>query len=167
MLQPSTKTNTVTETVTSTVVLSATKTITTITTTTNSYTITATQTSTSTETDTVTTSTTTLYAACATPNFADAVYGAGIGGVAADFPNVDVADADTAYECCAAALTDPFASGSVIWAWAIGGGEQSCQIGYETNSCPNPASETAEAVTGLDFTYVVGNGYCGSFTSTF
>ncbi|KAH8680503.1 hypothetical protein BX600DRAFT_428494 [Xylariales sp. PMI_506] len=163
--KPSTKVTTVTYTVTSTVVPSATKTITITSTSTDSFTATATQTITNTETDTVTTSTTTLYAACATANLADSVNGATIVGLNGNIPYVDQADADTAYDCCVAAITDPNAAGSAIWAWELPGGTGSCQIGY-TATCPNPASNAVQAVTGSAEGYVVGNGYCGAWTSS-
>ncbi|KIW32061.1 uncharacterized protein PV07_03635 [Cladophialophora immunda] len=157
---PPPTTTTVTSTVTVTSTPGATTTVISTTTTTTTSTETDVTTSTSTETDTVFSTTTTVYAACATNNFADQYDSQGIGnvipyGVGGAYAAYDTLEGVDAYQCCVGALhsTDQI----FIWAWFP---DNSCIMGGNPPGgvCSQATGETS-VVTGGDL--VVGNGPCG------
>ncbi|OAP55337.1 hypothetical protein AYL99_10310 [Fonsecaea erecta] len=153
-----TSTSTTTTTITSAPV-GVTTTTTTVTATSVS-TITDTSTSTSTSTTTTYLSTTTVYAACATNNFADEYQGEPLVEYTGGYSTVSDVTVDTAYDCCVAAIT---LGNSAIWAFIIGPGAGTCEVGQTDDSCPEPSTNPSTGyyeTTGAP-TVVGGNSYCG------
>ncbi|OAP64913.1 hypothetical protein AYL99_00885 [Fonsecaea erecta] len=161
----------ITTTVTSTVTVTstpgaATTTVISTTTTTSTSTETDVTTSTSTETDTAFSTTTTVYAACATNNFADQYDGQGIANII-PLPNggaynayQSLPDVD-AYQCCVAALlsTDQI----LIWAWNVN--DAACILGGNLPGgvCSQATQQATVITEGADeYTFVTGNGPCGA-----
>jgi len=118
----------------------------------------------STTTPIVSVAATTVYAACATNNFADAVGGVRILEVEGGFQSVDDLTAASAYDCCVAALTTPNIG---PWAFQPGplGTASNCFIGVSGDTCPAQASNPSEAVTDVSGSLVIGNGPCAEINT--